>query len=74
MVIRCRSLRIVLQRSPANATIRRWFSGLLASLLLLFVCAVASPQMSAQPASHIPQTFHDPALGITYFYPQPLHS
>lgn len=40
-----------------------------ASLLLLFVCAVTSPRVSAQPASHIPQAFHDSARGITYFYP-----
>jgi hypothetical protein len=40
-----------------------------ASFLLLLVCAVASPQTTARPASRIPSVFHDPALGITYFYP-----
>lgn len=40
-----------------------------APFLLLLVCAVAFPQTTAQPASRVPSVFHDPALGITYFYP-----
>lgn len=38
-------------------------------LFLLAVCTVGLSQASAQSGS-APRTFHDPSLGITYFYPQ----
>jgi hypothetical protein len=44
-------------------------SAVSASLLLLAVCAAAFCQ-TAQPAPTGPRVFHDPSLGVTYFYPQ----
>jgi len=43
-------------------------------LLLLFVCASASPQAAIQtpaqaPTPSGPRVFHDASLGVTYFYP-----
>src|SRR5215469_7826565 len=40
-----------------------------ASLFLLAVCTVGLSQAPAQSGS-VPRIYHDPALGITYFYPQ----
>jgi hypothetical protein len=41
-----------------------------AALLLLFlVCVSALPETPAQTNPNLPQSFHDPDLNITYFYP-----
>jgi hypothetical protein len=40
-----------------------------AVFFLLLFCVAASTQTSAQTAAPALKSFHDPALGVTYFYP-----
>ncbi|MEO6983543.1 MAG: hypothetical protein ABI072_10575 [Edaphobacter sp.] len=66
MVARSRSPRIVSSTRPRKCYDSKMVLRSAASIFLLLCCSVAFPQT---PASHGPRTFHDSALGITYFFP-----
>lgn len=57
-----------------NPAPRRCYDGAMVSrsaapVLFLLLCAAAFSQTPTQPNSNLPQSFHDPLLNITYFYP-----